>query len=93
LIKLVVLEEVVQFENMVCPSGTRSWKGWEPLPLMSSLSQAVYAKTPESQVALHTNDLGTESGRELFKGSKDAASLLVCNLKNNFWLCSADFSW
>jgi len=35
-------------------------------------------KTTGSHVALHVCNLGTESGRELFKGSKDTASLLVC---------------
>jgi len=29
--KLIVLEEVVRFDNTGCPSGTRSWKGWESL--------------------------------------------------------------
>jgi len=29
--KLVVLEEVARVDNTVCLSGTRSWKGWEPL--------------------------------------------------------------
>jgi len=39
-------------------------------------------------MALCTRNLGAESGRELFKGSKDAASLLVCNQTNVFgWEC------
>jgi len=32
-------------------------------------------------VALHEGNSGAESGRELFKGSKDSASLVVCNEK------------
>jgi len=31
LIKLVVLGDVARVDNTRCPSGTRSWKGWEPL--------------------------------------------------------------
>jgi len=33
-------------------------------------------------VALREHNSGAKSGRELFKGSKDAASLVVCNGKN-----------
>jgi len=33
-------------------------------------------------VVLHTRNSGAESGRELFKGSKDVASLPVCTQKN-----------
>jgi len=29
LVKLVVLEVAVRVNNTGCPSGTRSWKGWE----------------------------------------------------------------
>jgi len=32
-------------------------------------------------MALHECNSGAESGRELFKGSKDTASLLVCTRK------------
>jgi len=35
-------------------------------------------------VALHARNLGAESGRELFKDSKDATSLLVCTRKKIF---------
>jgi len=41
-------------------------------------------------MALHECNSGAESGRELFKGSKDTASLLVCTRKN-FWLGDAEF--
>jgi len=37
-------------------------------------------------VALQACSSGAESGRELFKGSKDAASLLVCTRQKIFWL-------
>jgi len=37
-------------------------------------------------VALRARNSGTESDRELFKGSKDSASLLVCTRKKLFWL-------
>jgi len=49
------------------------------------------AKTTGSHVALLTHNSGGESGRELFKGSKDVASLLVCTHKKIFWLGGADF--
>jgi len=39
-----------------------------------------------------TCNSGAESSRELFKGSKDTANLLVCT-KKNFWLGDADFLW
>jgi len=29
--KLVVLEEVIRVDNTGCPSGMRSYEGWEPL--------------------------------------------------------------
>jgi len=35
-------------------------------------------------VALHARSSGTESGRDLVKGSKDSASLLVCTWKKCF---------
>jgi len=55
---------------------------------MSGLNQVVRAKTTGSHVALHVCNSGTKSGRELFKGSKDAASLLVCTRKKFFgWGC------
>ena len=53
---------------------------------MSGLNQAVRAKTTGSHVALCVRNSGAESGRELFKGSKDSASLLVCTQKKIFWL-------
>jgi len=39
------------------------------------------AKTTRSHVALRERNSGTESGRELSKGSKDPASLLVYTRK------------
>jgi len=47
-------------------------------------------KTTGSHVALRTPNTGAEGGRELCKGSKDLASLLVCTQKN-FWFGGADF--
>jgi len=45
-------------------------------------------KTTGSHVALHVGDSGAESGRELFKGSKDSTSLLVCTGKKFIgWGC------
>ena len=35
-------------------------------------------------MALRAPNLGPESGRELFKGSKDVANLLVCTRKKFF---------
>jgi len=46
---------------------------WHPVAFEDSC-----AKTTRSHVALHVRNPGAKSGRELFKGSKDAASLLVC---------------
>jgi len=40
-------------------------------------------------VAFRMRSFGVESSRELFKGSKDAASLLVSTRKK-FWLGDAD---
>jgi len=42
-------------------------------------------KTTRSHVALRARNLGAESGRELFKGSKDTTSLIVCTRKKFFW--------
>jgi len=52
--------------------------------LTSGLNQAVCAKTIGSHVVLRVRNSGAESGRELSKGSKDAASLLVCSGKKFF---------
>jgi len=52
--------------------------------LTSGLNQAVRVKTTGSHVDLRTRNSGAESGRELFKGLKDAASLLVYTPKNFF---------
>jgi len=41
-------------------------------------------------MALHWNISGVVSTRELFKGSEDSVSLVVCNEKF-FWLGDADF--
>jgi len=38
-----------------------------------------HAKTTGLHVALHERNSGVESGRELLKGLKDLASLVVCN--------------
>jgi len=43
-----------------------------------------HAKTTGSHVALHTFNSSAESGSELFKGSKEAASLLVYTQKKFF---------
>jgi len=59
----------------------------------AGLNQAVHATTTRSHVALRMRNSGAQSGRELFKGSKDSASLLVCTQKNFFWLGSTDFLW
>jgi len=48
----------------------------------------VLTKTTGLQVAVHARNSGTESGGELFKGSKDVASLLVSTQKKFFaWEC------
>jgi len=74
---------------------------WGGGPLTSPLATALTLSRPVmfedfapkngSHVALHEHNSGAESGRELFKGSKDSASLLVCTRKNIFWLGDADF--
>jgi len=51
---------------------------------VSGKFRAFRAKTTGSHVALHECNSGTKSGRELFKGSKDAASLLICTWKKFF---------
>jgi len=50
----------------------------------ASLNQAVHAKTTGSQLALRERKYGAESGRELFKCSKDSTSLVVCTQKKFF---------
>jgi len=57
---------------------------------MSSRIRASRVKTTRSHMALRAHNSGAESGRELFKGSRDAASLLVCTRKN-FFVGGADF--
>jgi len=57
----------------------------------AGLNQAVRAKTTGSHVALHKRNSGAKSGIELFKGSKDTASLLVCTQANIYWLGVLDF--
>jgi len=49
------------------------------------------AKTTGSHVASREHHSGDESGRELFKGSKDAASLVVGTKKNVFSFGVANF--
>jgi len=41
----------------------------------------VHAKTTGLYMALVERNSGTKSGRELFKGSEDSASLVLCNEK------------
>jgi len=41
-------------------------------------------KTTRSHVALRERNSGAKSGRELFKGSKDVVSILVCTQKKIF---------
>jgi len=48
-------------------------------------------KKKRSHVALCERNSGTKSGRELFKSSKDLASLPVCTRKKIFYLGDADF--
>jgi len=52
--------------------------------LTSGINQAVCVKTTGSHVALCARNSDAESGRELFKGSKDVASLLVGTRKKFF---------
>jgi len=52
---------------------------------VASLNQAVHARTTGSRMTLCDRNSGTKSGRELFKGSKDMASLVVCNEKTFGW--------
>jgi len=54
---------------------------WRPVGI-----EDFHAKTIGLHVALQACSSGAESGRELFKGSKDAASLLVCTRQKIFWL-------
>jgi len=45
-------------------------------------------KTTGSHKALHEHNSDAESGRELFKGLEDSASLALCNEKKLFgWEC------
>jgi len=50
--------------------------------------QGFRAKTTRLHMTLHKRNSGAESGRELFKVSKDSASLVVCTRKKIFgWGC------
>ena len=53
---------------------------------MSSLNQAVCAKTTGSHMVLRGNILGPVSATDPVKSSKDTASLVGCNRKKFFWL-------
>jgi len=44
------------------------------------------ARTTGLHMILSTSSSGTANARQLFKGSKEAASILVCTRKNIFWL-------
>jgi len=66
-----------QSNSAVCILGYQHLTVWRLAGFRDSR-----AKTTGSHVALHMCNLGAESGRELFKCSKDAASLLVCTRKN-----------
>ena len=68
------------------------WVHWTFNTFASGFNQAVCAKTTRSHVALHGNISGSVSARELFKDSKDLASLVVYN-EQNFLVGGADFSW
>jgi len=57
---------------------------------VSGKFQTFRAKSSRSHMALCECNSGAESARELFKGSKDSVSLVVCNEKN-FLLRVADF--
>jgi len=49
-----------------------------------------HTKATGTHVALNARNSGAESGRELFKGSTNATSLLICTRKKNFWLGISD---
>jgi len=54
--------------------------------------QAVHTKTTRSHMALHRNISGAVNTRNLFKGSKDLARLVVCSEKKfvsdcRFFVC------
>jgi len=54
------------------------------------LIQVIHTKIKLFACTLQRCKSGTESGRELFKSSKDAASI-VCIQKKFFWLGGTDF--
>ena len=68
----------VNLTALSCRNKTSTLTFWHPVGFGDSC-----AKTSGSHVALRARNLGTENGRELFKGSKDA-SLLVCTQKKFF---------
>jgi len=51
---------------------------------MSSLNQAVCAKTTGSHMVLRGNILGPVSATDPVKSSKDVASFVACTRKKNF---------
>jgi len=63
----------------------RRLHGWPRSVVLNTfaagLIQAVYAKTVGLHVALHGNFSGPVSVKDLVKGSKESASLVVCTRK------------
>ena len=92
------LENVENFETSgklfkYCGVGQTFLTLWRPATFEDSC-----AKTTRSHVALHAHNSGAESGRKLFKSSKDSASFLVCTQKNFFacgvWIfCERCHKW
>jgi len=66
----------------------------EPLnSFTSSMFQAFHAKTTGWHVALRERNSSAKSTREMFKCSKDSASLVVWNENISFLATLAHFSW
>jgi len=67
-------------------------KGVHVNTLALVLFKDFHANATGSHVTLRERNSGARSGRELFKGSKDVASLLVCTQKQIFWLGDVNLS-
>ena len=85
-IQLITAELSLKISLNLKISLVISLNSWRPAGFRDFRS-----RTTRLHVALHAHCSGTESGRELFKGSKDVASLPVHTRKKFFWLQGADF--
>ena len=67
------------------------WKSTLREPVYKYTVPRFQPKTSSFRLPNQRHSSSADCARELFKPSKDLASLLVCTQKNFFWLGLADF--